>query len=146
MEAMPDGDFLVCGYTNPSAGLKELYISRLRPASTDWQTTYSVVWEKTFTEAGDPSDFTGSAVRMVEANQIAGVGSKTETGNDDLLLLLLDASGNETSRRIFGDEGFQVGEGLDLTPSDNGLIIVGTNGSEDNSMVSLLKTDASGKL
>ena len=146
MEGLSGGDFLICGSILPASGFTEIYLARLRPASANPQTTFSVVWEKTFSEPDDQADFTGMAVKVIDDNTYAVIGTKTETGNDDIILLLVDANGNETGRTYYGDEGFQLGEGLDLTSEDNGLIIVGTNGSEDNSMISLLKTDAAGKL
>ena len=83
---------------------------------------------------------------MVDNNSYAIVGTRTETGNDDIILLHSDAEGNEVSRRIFGDDGFQQGMSLELTGFDGGLILVGNNGSEDQSMMALVKTDASGNL
>ncbi|HEC44297.1 MAG TPA: hypothetical protein ENI20_15855 [Bacteroides sp.] len=148
MEALSGGDFLLCGSVNASSGFSEIYLARFHPASTSVQTTFSIVWETTH-ESEDPSDqadFFGNSVRVIDDNTFAVIGTKRETGNDDIILLLVDADGNEKSRTYYGDEGFQLGEGLDFTSSDNGLIIVGTNGAEDNSMISLLKTDSSGKL
>lgn len=146
MDALENGDFLVCGTINPASGFDEAYLARLRPASTNWQTTFSVVWEKNFGAGGGNADLLGSKVRIIDQNTFAVIGTRIETGNDDMLLLLVDGDGNEIDRSMYGDEGFQIGEGIDLTSGDNGLILIGTNGSEDNSMISLLKTDASGKL
>jgi hypothetical protein len=148
MEALSGGDILVCGSVQSSSGYSEIILGRLHPISTNWQTTFSVVWEERYKseDQGDQADFFGNSVKVIDDNTYAVIGTKQETGNDDIILLLVDADGNEKSRTYYGDEGFQLGEGLDFTSSDNGLIIVGTNGAEDNSMISLLKTDSSGKL
>jgi len=144
IQEISDGNLLFCGTrVNPSSGLSDIYLNKvtstLDPVSG---------WEagKTFTVTGDQVSLSGNAVRIIDDNSYAIVGTRTETGNDDIILLHSDASGTEISRQIFGDEEFQQGMSLEVTGSDGGLIIIGNNGSEDNSMMALVKTDASGKL
>ena len=144
IQELEDGNLLVCGTVfDPSTGLSDIYLNKIT-------STLGTVpgWEtyKTFTVTGDQVSLSGNAVRVVDNNSYAIVGTRTETGNDDIILLHSDAEGNEVSRRIFGDDGFQQGMSLELTGFDGGLILVGNNGSEDQSMMALVKTDASGNL
>ncbi len=143
IQELSDGNLLICGtVTNPGTGLTSIYLNKITP-------TFGTVpgWETAKTFPGESGvSLTGNAVRVLNDNSYAILGTRTETGNDDMILLLTDGNGTEVSRRIFGDDGFQQGISLELTGFDGGLILVGNNGSEDQSMISLVKTDASGKL
>ncbi len=141
---LTDGNLLVCGTVyNPISGLGGIYLNKISPAPE-----LLPVWEspRTFSVVNDNVSLTGNALRFVNGNQFAIIGTRTETGNDDIILLHSDADGNEISRRIFGDEGFQQGVSLEVTGADGGLILVGNNGAEDQSMMALVKTDAEGRL
>ncbi len=138
-----DGNLLVCGTDiNSQTGLGDIYLNKI---SASLGTVSG--WEnpKTYTVTDDQVGLAGHSVRVTSDGNYAIIGTRTETGNDDIILLRTDASGNEISRGIFGDEGFQQGMSLEIT-GDGGLILVGNNGSEDNSMMALVRTDAGGKL
>jgi hypothetical protein len=140
---LEDGNLLVCGTVfNPSTGLSSIYLNKITP---DLEVLPDLEPYKSFSATGQVS-LSGNAVRVVNNSSYAIIGTRTETGNDDIILLHTDASGNEVSRRVFGDDGFQQGVSLELTGFDGGLILVGNNGAEDQSMMALVKTDASGNL
>jgi hypothetical protein len=144
IQELSDGNLLICGTRgNPSAGLSDIYLNKI---SASLGTV--IGWETAKTFRGDNAQvsLSGNSVRIIDDNSYAILGTRTETRNDDIILLHADAGGNEVSRHIYGDDGFQQGMSLEITGSDGGLILVGNNGSEDNSMIALVKTDASGKL
>ncbi len=143
IQELSDGNLLVCGTILNSTGLGNIYLNKITAALgtvPGWETY------KTLPEPGGQVSFTGNSVRIINDNSYAIIGTRTETGNDDIILLYSDAGGTEISRRIFGDDGFQRGVSLEITGSDGGLILIGNSGSEDNSMMALVKTDAAGKL
>lgn len=143
LQELSDGNILVCGtVSNPQTGITDIYLNKLSSTLgtvTGWENP------KRFSVTDDQVSLSGEAVRIVNDNSYAIVGTRTETGNDDIILLHSDGTGNEVIRSIFGDEGFQQGLSLEVT-ADGGLILVGNNGSEDNSMMALVRTDATGKL
>jgi hypothetical protein len=143
IQELSDGNLLICGtIQNLQRGLNEIYLNKISPslgAISGWEAP------KTFTGSAVNASLTGNAVRIIGGDSYAIIGTRTETGNEDIILLHSDGSGKELSRRIFGDEGFQQGVSLEVTGSDGGLILVGNNGSEDNSMMALVKTNADGE-
>ena len=140
IQEMPDGDLIVCGRSENNQDYSDVYLMKLNSDLVS-------VWEKTISEGGgESSDLSAGSLRIAPDNGLAIVGTRTETENDDLFLLLTDADGNQTNFTLFGDDGYQRGSALETTSYDNGWIIVGTNGFEDNSMLTLLKTDGQGGL
>ncbi len=84
------------------------------------------------------------AERMVkmEDGRHALVGTRTSDGNADILIQFL-ADLKEDIRKTYGSGGIQ--EGADIAiPSKGGLVFIGDNGYEGNSMVSLIRTNESG--
>jgi len=134
-----DGNLIICGKAFNSAGNINLYLEEFTPSLVS-------VWQNTITEAGETSDLTAGSLRIALDGKLAIIGTRTETENDDIFLMFTDAGGSMTDLIVFGDDGYQRGAALETTASDNGWIIVGTNGFEDNSMISLLKTDGQGGL
>lgn len=140
IQELSDGNLLVCGtLQNTLTGLDEIYLNKLSPDLIP-------VWESPVTFGDNNAGLAGNSVRLFSDNEYAVLGNRTETGNQDMILLLADGNGNEISRRVFGDAGFQQGVSLEVTGFDGGLILLGNNGAEDQSMMALVKTDASGAL
>ncbi len=140
IQELSDGNLLVCGtLQNTLTGLDEVYLNKLSPDLIP-------VWESPVTFSDNNAGLAGNSVRIFSDNEYAVLGTRTETGNQDMILLLTDGNGNEISRRVFGDAGFQQGVSLEVTGFDGGLILLGNNGAEDQSMMALVKTDASGAL
>jgi hypothetical protein len=143
IQEFSDGSLLFSGTDINPQGFGSIYLNRVTAALEsiqDWGNG------KFYSETDDNTSLTGNAVRIISDDRFAIVGTRSETGNDDIILLHTDAAGIEVSLRIFGDEGFQQGISLEVTGSGDGLILVGNNGSEDNSMMALLRTDPTGKL
>ena len=141
IQELPDGNLVFCGTRINAQGLSDVYLQVFAP-------DLSSVWvePKIITEAGEASDLMVRNIRVAPDNSLAIIGTRTETANDDLLLLLTDADGNNPEFILYGDDGYQQGSSLETAPSDNGWIIVGTNGFEDASMMTLMKTDGKGNL
>lgn len=96
----------------------------------------------TISEAG--SDL--SAERLVKTGEgkFAIVGTRTLDGDDDIFVQFLENK-QEGIRKNFGLTGNQ--SGADIGVHDNGgLVILGENGYEGNSMISLIKTNETGNL
>ena len=144
IQELGDGSFLICGTVqNILQGSSNIYLNKISASLgtvAGWETP------RTFSGLTGGVSLSGNSVRILNENSYAMIGTRTETGNENILLLHSDGNGNEVSRRTFGDEGFQQGISLEITGIDGGLILVGNNGSEDNSMMALVKTDAEGKL
>ena len=86
------------------------------------------------------------AERMVkmEGGKQAIVGTRQSDGNADILLQFM-SDFQEDIRRTYGSGGLQLGADIAI-PSKGGLVFIGDNGYEGNSMVSLIRTNESGDL
>lgn len=73
------------------------------------------------------------------------VGTRSTEGNQDIFLQFLTEDYQVGDRVIFGSGGNQTGADIDL-PAGGGILLLGTNSFEGNSMISLIKTDDSGSL
>lgn len=141
IQVLGDGNLLFCGTRyNTQSGRNEVYLNKIGP---DLRSLAG--WESPKYFSSDDANLSGNAVREIAADRYVVLGTRTATGNDDILLVRTDGSGNEVLRRTYGDAGLQRGVSLELTGNE-GLIIVGSNGAEDKSMMALLRTDADGNL
>jgi hypothetical protein len=137
-----DGNLLLCGTNqNIQSGRNEIYLNKIGP---DFEAVPG--WESSMHFSDNIAGLSGNAVRAVGTDGYAIIGTRTVTGNDDIILLRTDGNGYEISRKTFGDAGFQRGVSLEVTGDGGGLILVGNNGSEDKSMMALVRTDADGNL
>ncbi len=137
IQVLSDGNLVLCGSAVNDQGFSEIYLQKLAP-------DLSSIWVRKISEP--QADLAGNALRIAPDNSIAVVGTRTKTENDDLFLLFTDSEGNNPDLTFFGDDGYQRGNSLEPTTVDNGWIVVGTNGFEDQSMMSLMKTDPQGSL
>ena len=98
-------------------------------------------WEKTFGGTGD--DPGGSAEPTSDGGYII-VGTKNNSGNEDVWLIKADANGNELWNKTFGGNGDQGGEDVHQT-SDGGYIIIGEEKTlSENRDFLLIKVDLNG--
>ena len=86
------------------------------------------------------------AERFVLTNpgRIAIIGSRIANEDYNMMLQFVD-QGIEDNRVYYGERGAQIGSGI-IRSEDGGLIMVGTNAFEGNSMISLLKVGSKGQL
>lgn len=73
------------------------------------------------------------------------VGTMQSDGNQEIFLQFLSSEYSEEERILYGSAGNQSGADIDLH-NDGGLILLGTNSFEDNSMISLIRTSETGSL
>lgn len=90
------------------------------------------------------TDFIGEACVVSSNDSVAVLGSHEFNDNKDMLLQFIGDDGTLGSTVLFGQLGSQSGNGIKKT-LDGGLILVGSNGLEGNSVISLVKTDAGGQ-
>jgi len=86
----------------------------------------------------------GKAIVLRDDGSLVLGADKVLDGDKNILVYFLDGEGNVTSSREYGETGDQTVE--DRLYSDNQLIILGSNAHQENSMISLIKTDANGNL
>jgi len=91
------------------------------------------------------SDLHARRFVKTEDGGFAIVGTRTAEGNQDLFLQFLTEDYQVGDRILFGSLGNQAGIDVGLPPG-GGLLMLGTNSYEGNSMFSLIKTDDSGSL
>jgi len=139
VEQTADGGFIICGSTW-SYGLahsRDVWIIK-----TDAQGTES--WSKTY--GGKASD-DGKSIQQTNDGGFIIAG---ETYNDpnsfapDVLLIKIDALGNEKWFRTFGEDDFESGHAVQQT-WDGGYIIAGTY-TDYSRHIWLLKTDGNGNI
>ena len=81
----------------------------------------------------------------LDDGRFAIVGTYSNGGSSDIFLQFLLSDYQVSERVLFGSDGNQVGSDIAL-PDGGGILLLGTNYVEQNSMISLLKTDDSGNL
>ena len=87
-------------------------------------------------------DLMAERLVKMEGGKHAIVGTRQSDGNADILLQFMSDL-KEDIRKTYGSGGTQ--EGADIAiPSMGGLVFIGDNGYEGNSMVSLIRTNESG--
>lgn len=90
------------------------------------------------------TDFIGEACVISSNDSIAVIGSHEFNENKDILLQFVGDDGTIGTKTLFGQLGDQSGYDIKRT-LDGGLILIGSNGLEGNSVISLVKTNAGGK-
>jgi hypothetical protein len=80
-----------------------------------------------------------------EDGRFAIVGTRQSNGNRDIFLQFLRPDYQPAERLIYGSAGNQTGADIAL-PDGGGLIMLGTNGTDRNSMMTLIKTGDVGDL
>ena len=90
------------------------------------------------------ADFIGEACVVSSNDSIAVVGSHELNENKDMLLQFIGDDATIGSTILFGQQGDQSGYDIKRT-LDGGLILIGSNGLEGNSVISLVKSNAGGK-
>jgi hypothetical protein len=71
------------------------------------------------------------------------IGTSVRDGNRDMFLQFLESDYQVANRIIYGSEGDQSGADIALTQGE-GILLLGTNKFDQNSMISLMKTDDKG--
>jgi len=91
------------------------------------------------------TDLIGRRFVKTKDGRYAIVGSRTAYGTSDIFLQFLSSDYAVTGNVVFGASGTQTGADIDIS-DDGGLVVLGTNGSDVNSMITLIKTSDTGEL
>lgn len=134
--------YLAMGYSeNPATGLNQVVL-------------YSFTVEADLIKNGAAfatismtgADLTGEDCVVSQSGEIIVFGTMEVNENRDMALLRINEEGGMVADpETYGALGNQTGNALDKTP-DGGLILVGNNTLEGNSLISLIKTNAQGGL
>jgi hypothetical protein len=91
------------------------------------------------------ADLVGNRAVTTEDGRFAIVGTRQSEGERDIFLQFMTPDYEPTDRILFGTTGDQSGADIGLA-DDGGLILLGTAGNGENSMITLIKTDDTGDL
>ncbi len=131
-------EFIVLGNRpNGQGGNSEVLIYQVEASELSFGATELLA---TISEPG--ADLSAERLVKMEDGKYAIVGTRTVDGADDIFVQFLE-DGTEGVRKIFGLSGNQSGADIGV-PGEGSLVILGENGYEGNSMMSLIKTNESG--
>ena len=98
---------------------------------------------KTISESN--MDLIGKRFVKTEDGRYAIVGTLQSGGDRQIFLQLLTPDKDPSVRVVYGASGDQYGADIDNS-NDGGFVLLGTTGFEENSMISLIKTNDTGDL
>lgn len=108
------------------------------------QTLHDTLFFKTY-KSGNNETINGFAA-LDNDNGFAFIGTKnTKEKNNDMYMIKVDPYGNIIFENTFGGVSDETGQSIQQT-TDNGFIIMGTTGTTDNSVITLIKTTPGGTL
>jgi hypothetical protein len=134
--------YYVLGNTeNESSGKTEIKIYRIEMNGLRFTDDRVIATIRSVNE-----DLTGERLIKSRDGRLAVIGSSYANEDYNMFLQFLDPQSETLLESVYiGEGGTQTGSNI-MRAEDDGLIIVGTNAFEGNSMVSLVKTDHNGKL
>lgn len=136
-----EGDrYVVLGNRTSASGLSELVLYEI---TIDGILITGTVPLAQISESG--AQLVASRIKKSPNGGFVVVGTRVIGSNRDIFLQFLDESFQSQERIIFGEAGNQSGEDVEFA-SDAGMLMLGTNGAEDNSMISLIRTGEAGEL
>lgn len=134
-----DGAYLIVGYTQDATGHTEIGLHKF---SLDGDLIK--IDNEFATIAHGDADYIGEGCVVSSNGNIAVVGSREDAEGKRMLLQIVDAEGTFEDPILFGEQGSQSASSIRQT-HDGGLVFTGFNELGGNSVISLVKTDASGK-
>jgi hypothetical protein len=135
--AHEQGGYVVLGTTTNTSSVKNIYLSRI-------EENISVpLWTKTF---GDDINHVAECMKVTpDGNYVITGTQELSDENHVIFLLKTDPEGNPIFFETYGGSGRQRGKAVDIA-SDGGYIITGSNESGGVTLITLIKTNADGKL
>jgi hypothetical protein len=135
-----NGAFLLMGYSEYATGNSEIALYTFSMESN------LIKNPQPFATIEEPGvDLIGEACAVTSnGTSIAVAGCYVSNENKDMLLQFIEGKDIIGDTITFGQLGNQSGFGIKNT-LDGGLILIGSNGLEGNSVISLVKTNARGK-
>ena len=104
------------------------------------QNIHNVTWEKKY--GGEKAEYCEKIIFTSGENfVIVGATESFGEGNADAYIIEIDASGNEIKSNYFGGTGDEKGNSV-AESSLGGFVIVGSSLTEENSMITLIKTNS----
>jgi len=137
-----DGDnrYLVLGNRQNLSGNSEIVVYMIETEGL--QVTNSLILENI---SEQNTNLIAKRFVKTEDGRFAIVGTRESDGNSDIFLQFLLPDYMAAERIIFGAAGNQSGADIDL-PVDGGILMLGTNGYDTNSMISMIRTGDAGDL
>lgn len=135
-----DGHFLVLGNRKNESGISEMLLYGIE---TDGLLITSSSLLATISE--ENRDLIGRRVVKTVAGNLAIAGTRRMGVNSEILLQFVSSSYQEEEQVSYGASGAQTGTDIELS-DDGGFVILGTNSYGESSMISLMKTSATGDI
>lgn len=132
--------FLILGNRMNSAGVSEIV---LYSAETDGLLITNSSLLATISDGN--TDLIGKKVIKTAKGDLAIVGTRATGENSEVLLQFISSTFQVGDQVSFGASGAQTGSDIELT-RDGGYIVLGTNRYGESSIISLMKTSATGDI
>ena len=134
-----DGGYAITGYTGGTV-YANVFLEKIdRMGNLEWKKTYG----------GSGADFGQGIVQTSDGGYvIAGYSDSYSLGDEDILLLKVDSSGNQLWLKTYGEGSVDQGFAL-IKTSDGGFAVTGNNynyGGSGSEGISLVKCDGDGTL
>ncbi len=135
-----DGRFLVLGNRESESGEMQLVLYGIE---TDGLLITNSSLHATISEQN--ADLFGERFIETASGDLAITGTRSVGSNSEILLQFVSSSYQAEELVSYGASGAQMGKDIELA-EDGGFVMLGTNSVEGNSIISLMKTSASGDI
>ena len=135
-----DRQFLILGNRISSSGVSQIV---LYGAETNGLLVTNSSLLATISEGN--TDLIGKRMIKTVKGGLAIVGTRAAGGDSDVLLQFISSTAQVGDQVSFGASGAQTGSDIELT-RDGGYIVLGTNTFGESSIISLIKTSATGDI
>jgi hypothetical protein len=138
------GGFFVVGTVNPVSTEQSVIFIRQLNADYSQNNSFSQSPLNNLL-AGQEGNFRGIDVKEMEDGTVVILGDRYLSNEYDIILFFLAPDGTVKFTKLYGKSGDQTASSLQITP-DKGLIIMGNNKVQANTMITLIKTDSKGEI
>lgn len=135
-----DENFLVLGNRESGSGDMQLLLYGIE---TDGLLITNTSLNATI--SGQDADLIGKRIIETASGDLAITGTRSVGSNSEILLQFVSASYQAGELVSFGATGAQSGQDIELA-RDGGFVMLGTNSYGESSIISLMKTSASGEI
>ena len=135
-----DGRFLILGNRENGSGASELLLYGI-------ETNGLLITSSTLhaTISAPNTDLIGERIIETASGNLAIAGTRQVGNNSEIMLQFISASYLEEEQVSYGASGAQTGKDIKLA-RDGGFVVLGTNSYGGSSIISLMKTSASGEI
>jgi hypothetical protein len=135
-----DGHFLVLGNRENGSGVSELILYGIE---TNGLLITNSTLKATISEQN--TDLIGQRIIETSSGDLAIAGTRRLGNNSEVMLQFVSASYGVEEQVTYGASGAQTGKDIELA-DDSGFVVLGTNSYGGSSIISLMKTSASGDI